>query len=289
MQNLIKSPLNYVGNKYRVLPELLQIFPDNINQFVDLCAGGGDVAWNINANSILANDINSSVISILKEFHDKSSNEVLDFIDMRIDEFKLDKTNEEGFLKYRELYNTDAAYHTPLDLFTITRFSFNQLIRFNNKMELNSAFGRNRSSFNTNLRNNTIAFCNKVNNIEFTSQDYKLIDLSKYTEKDFIYIDPPYLISNADYNTGKTAKLSWKQQDDINLQSYLDEANAIGLRWATSNFIKHKGNVNQQLEDWALNNNYNIHVLHSDYTSLTTKAARVDDPTLEVVITNYTK
>jgi len=54
-----------------------------------------------------------------------------------------------------------------------------------------------------------------------------------------------------------------------------------------SNFIKHQGNVNQKLEDWAINKGYNIYNIQSDYSKMTTKAARVDEPTVEVLITNY--
>jgi adenine-specific DNA-methyltransferase len=50
----------------------------------------------------------------------------MNYIDRRIEEFNLSKTNEEGYLKYRTLYNTpNSGYDTPLDLFTITRFSYN--------------------------------------------------------------------------------------------------------------------------------------------------------------------
>lgn len=33
---LVKSPLNYVGNKYKLLPQILPLLPTNINTFVDL-------------------------------------------------------------------------------------------------------------------------------------------------------------------------------------------------------------------------------------------------------------
>ncbi len=287
MQSYIKSPLNYVGNKYRVLPELINLFPKEIHTFVDLCTGGGDVAANIQAKNIIANDINTPIIEILQEFQKRTSEEVIEYIDQRIKEFSLSKTNEEGYIQYRELYNTSKTYHTPLDLFTITRFSFNQLIRFNNKQELNSAFGRNRSDFNSNMRNNTIAFCRILDKINFISQSYNTVNINKFDINDFIYIDPPYLITNADYNTGKTSKLKWTQNDDLLLFKYLDELNQKGLRWATSNFIKHKENVNEKLQEWALDNHYNIYVLHSNYSKLTTKAEYNNSPTLEILITNY--
>lgn len=32
-EDLIKSPLNYVGGKFKLLPQILPLFPDSINTF----------------------------------------------------------------------------------------------------------------------------------------------------------------------------------------------------------------------------------------------------------------
>lgn len=288
MQSLVKSPLNYIGNKYRILPQLLQLFPPQINTFVDLFTGGGDVAANLIAKRKIANDINKPVIEILQSFQRQSLPDIMNYIDKRIVEFDLNKTNEEGYLRYRELYNTEKEYSSALDLFILSRFSYNQLIRFNNKMEYNAAFGKNRSSYNDNMRNNTIAFYPKIQDIEFTSVDFRKLDLTFLEEGDFIYADPPYLIANADYNAGRTAKLSWTASDEMALCKYLDEASNNNVKWAVSNFIKHKDKVNNILEEWANEHNYTIYNIHSDYSKLTVKAERMSDPTIEVLITNYT-
>lgn len=288
MQSLVKSPLNYIGNKYRALPQLLQIFPKNINTFFDLFTGGGDVIANVEAKYKIANDINKPVIEILQSFQQHSLPEIMNYIDYRIEEFDLSKTNEEGYLNYRILYNTqNSGYDTPLDLFTLTRFSYNQIIRFNNKMEYNAAFGKNRSSYNNNMRNNTIAFCPRLKDVQFTSTDFRTFDLNSCNKNDFIYVDPPYLIANADYNAGRTAKLSWTASDEQAIHNFLDNATNLGLKWGMSNFIKHKDKVNTLTEEWAYKQNYNIYNIKTDYSKLTTKAERVTEPTIEVLITNY--
>lgn len=287
MKVVTKSPFNYVGNKFKQVPQLIKVFPKNINNFVDLFTGGADVATNIEANHIFANDINEPVISIMQAFKDHTSEEIFNFIDNRIEQFQLSKTNEQGFLQYRELYNTTEEYHTPLDLFTITRFSFNHYIRFNNKMKLNPAFGRNRCDFNPSMRNNTISFCEKIKEVELSTKDFREFDISHLGQNDFLYVDPPYLIAKADYNLGKSAKVSWMQEDDNDLQIILDKANEQGIKWGMSNFIKHKGEINQKLEDWAIEHNYNMYNIQSDYSKMTIKAARTSEPTIEVLITNY--
>ena len=47
---MMKSPLNYIGGKYRLLPQILPLFPKQINTFVDLFAGGLDVSINVDAD-----------------------------------------------------------------------------------------------------------------------------------------------------------------------------------------------------------------------------------------------
>ena len=45
MNKYIKSPLNYTGGKYKLLDKILPLFPNDINTFVDLFAGGGSVRF----------------------------------------------------------------------------------------------------------------------------------------------------------------------------------------------------------------------------------------------------
>nr|WP_307935497.1 DNA adenine methylase [Mycoplasmopsis bovis] len=62
----IKSPLNYIGGKYKLLNQIVRYFPKNIDTFYDLFAGGCDVAINIKANKIVVNDINDSLINLYR-------------------------------------------------------------------------------------------------------------------------------------------------------------------------------------------------------------------------------
>lgn len=40
MENYIQSPLNYTGGKYKLLKQIVPLFPTNIDIFVDLFGGG---------------------------------------------------------------------------------------------------------------------------------------------------------------------------------------------------------------------------------------------------------
>lgn len=63
---MILSPLNYTGNKSRLLTQLLPLFPVGINRFVDVCCGGASVGINASAKQILCIDSNIAVIELLR-------------------------------------------------------------------------------------------------------------------------------------------------------------------------------------------------------------------------------
>lgn len=71
-KKLIKSALNYTGGKYKLLPQLLPLFPESYNNFIDLFSGGATVAVNLaNINKsktkkYIINDISEEVIDFYK-------------------------------------------------------------------------------------------------------------------------------------------------------------------------------------------------------------------------------
>ena len=60
----IRSPLFYVGDKYKLYPKISKYFPKTINRFIEPFTGGGSVFLNVSANEYLLNDIDSNVIEI---------------------------------------------------------------------------------------------------------------------------------------------------------------------------------------------------------------------------------
>ena len=96
MQEYIKSPLNYVGGKNKLLPQIIPLFPDNISTFVDLFTGGANVSVNVKANRYIVNDAQSEVIQILRHMWITSLAEMLKDIDDYIYEFDVDRENKQG-------------------------------------------------------------------------------------------------------------------------------------------------------------------------------------------------
>lgn len=263
MNNYIKSPLNYTGGKYKLLPQIEPLFPNEINTFVDLFAGGYNVGINVNANKIVANDINTYVIELLSTFKAESTESILKHIKDRIAEYGLSKTNREAFNKLREDYNTKQ---NPLDLYTLVCYSFNYQFRFNNNMKYNNPFGKNRSHFSASLEKKLVSFAGAIDeqDVWFTSKDFRDVRLNSLNRNDFVYCDPPYLITTGSYNDGNRGFKDWTEKEEKDLLNLLDELNYKGVKFGLSNVFEHKGKKNNILIQWSkkysvrhLNMNYN--------------------------------
>jgi DNA adenine methylase Dam len=281
----LKSPFNYTGGKYKLLEQIMPEFPKEIDTFVDLFAGGFNVGINVKADKIIYNDIVDYLVDLFKAFNNNSTNYILSHIKKRIDEYNLSKTNEEGYKALRNYYNKEK---NPLDLYVLICYSFNYQIRFNNSHEYNNSFGRNRSRFSSRLEKRLIKFVNKLHEkkIEFFNVDFNKFDISILEENDFVYCDPPYLISTGSYNDGRRGFKGWSLKEEKELLILLDKLTNNGVKFALSNVLEHKGNNNELLYEWS--KDYNIIDLNKDYINCNYQAKNNDKfPTREVLITNY--
>lgn len=103
-QKYIKSPLNYVGGKYKLLSQILPLFPKNIDTFIDLFGGGFNVGINVPAKEVVYNDLNLPVVQILEYIHRNKTDKILSEIDKMVEQYDLSKTNREGYLKLRNRF-----------------------------------------------------------------------------------------------------------------------------------------------------------------------------------------
>lgn len=277
-----KSPLNYIGGKYKILPQIIKFFPKRINNFVDLFAGGLDVAINVNADNIYCNDINKYVIEIYKEFQNYNIDELLQYIDSTIEENNLSKTNKDAYIEFRKKYNINQ---NPLDLYVLICYSFNYQIRFNNSHKFNNPFGKNRSYFNPTMRDNLIKFHAKIKNFKFSVHNFKEFDISFLKKGDFLYADPPYRITTGTYNDGKRGFEGWGINEDLLLFQLLDQLDSQNVKFALSNVIEHKGTKNRELDIWR--KKYHTHKIDFNYSNSNYQIKDRKSITKEVLITNY--
>lgn len=171
-------------------------------------------------------------------------------------------------------------------LYTLICYSFNYQFRFNNNLDYNTPFGRNKSHFSDKLRERLIKFVERLQmrDISFSSQFFDKFLLNQdFKAGDFVYLDPPYLITTGNYNDGNRGFKDWTNGEENRLYEVLEHLDKNGVRWALSNVIEHKGKKNQLLLDFS--QHYNLHHLNHSYANSSHNTTRSSSK--EILLTNY--
>ena len=294
----IKSPIFYMGNKYKLLPQLIPLFPKNIDTFYDLFGGSGCMSGNIKAKKTIYNEINENIVNLYKLFLKYTPEEIDSTIRNYIEKYNLNKEGtdvrqnnldikkirdfyNERYLEFRKAYNeSDRDY---LMLYTLTFYSFSNLIRFNSKSDFNMPYG-NRCYCEKHYQQMKDWYeLIKDKNIEIKQENaFDILQDTIFNKNDFIYLDPPYSNTLAIYNE-KRAFGGWTIEDDKKLFVILEKLNKYGIKWGISNVFKNKNYVNEHLIKWCEEHNWNVHHLNFTYSSLGKGNSNSD----EVYICNY--
>ncbi len=303
---MIQSPLNYTGGKYKLLPQILPFFPTQINTFVDLFCGGCNVGINVSANHIVFNDINKNIAALFMTFKKLGAVTLIKKITSLIKKFALSESavygyeyyqcnssqglahyNKESFSRLKNTFNAKKAKNDAyyIMLYTLIIFSFNNQTRFNSKGEFNLPVGKR--DFNLKMQHKVMNFihCIQSLNCSFSSIDYQSFDVSTLKHNDFVYADPPYLITCASYNENG----GWSEQNEKSLLAFLDKLHKINIRFALSNVLRCKGKENTVLLRWLDKNahRYKINHLTHSYSNSNYQTKDRLTKSEEVLIINY--
>lgn len=253
--SIIKSPLNYAGSKDKMYFSIQKYFPKHIDTFVDVMGGAFNMGINVvSTNQVVYNDINPYVYHIVEWLLSPNKEHLIQDVENCIQRFGLCKANETPYLALREYYNSNER--SPLNLFVLHMYSFQNYIRFNSKQRFNTPIGV--AGYSDDLKNRILKFYPRTSNVVLSNIDYRDIDYLSYPEGTLFYFDPPYLITKAAYNDGKRGFDGWSNEHEISLYQILSNLNSHNYNFILSNVKEHKGKINTQLINWAHSNNFKI-------------------------------
>ena len=303
---MIQSPLNYTGGKYKLLPQILPLFPEHIDTFVDLFCGGCNVGINVNAERYIYNDLDEHLLYLYNTLKNLDKEATFEWIYQIIDRYGLSmvskngydfygadsssglaNVNREAFMRLREDFNhnTSEDYYYYVMLYVLIVYAFNNQIRFNSNGEFNLPGGKR--DFNSKMQEKLSTFIDVIQNQDsrFTCRDFREFRAEQFNANDFVYCDPPYLITCATYNE----KGGWGEQDERDLLTFLDSLTEHNIKFALSNVLRSKGKENRILIDWTNLNNarYKVIPLNYNYSNSNYHTKDKESGSEEVLIINY--
>lgn len=288
----IKTPFNWVGNKFKFLKDINEIIQGkSYNRVIDLFMGSGNLLLNIEGVSTY---IGNDKIKLLPNIYNKLSKQQytysLDELENIINKFDRFSTKESYYI-FREYWNKkylndefdkDFIMETVL----LLKMCSNSMVRFNPKQGyFNQGFrglGKKSEFFTETMKHLCVNELNAISemihskNCQFVNKDFlEFVDGLGDNQNDLLIIDPPYILQKDMYSTDWTAK------HDAKLFQLLSNTKNDFIYF---NYLVRDGVVNEELKHFIESNNLKYKIINSK--TLSGQGRSTSREVQEVIVTN---
>jgi len=237
--NKCKSILRWVGSKKRIINEIIENFPEEMNDYYEPFLGSGVVYLYVpNKSKSYINDNNKDLISLYKHVK-KNHKEMIKLLEKIYKEYMSndDDGKKEYYLGKREDFNKIKGKYdlerAVLYIF-INKTCYNGIMQFNKYGNNSSGFGKLHNPNICDLKNIENLYNNLKNKTIIKNQDY-LEFLKNVKRGDFIYLDPQYVPDDIKGCSIKYSSEIWNIDDFNNLVKLCEDLDKKGCKFMLSN------------------------------------------------------
>lgn len=185
--------IKWAGGKNWLYKKHENIFPDSYNNYIEPFFGGGSVFFNMFPKKAYLSDVNEKLINF--------------YVDLKNDPEKLflgvnrlmESHSDEQYYAVRDQYNNPRSTSSVYFLY-LNRTCFNGIYRENRKGEFNVPVGRRKSSYFPFTMKDFLQLSLQLKNTNLQNCDFREA-LKRAKKGDFIYLDPPYIEFEKEYDS----------------------------------------------------------------------------------------
>jgi DNA adenine methylase len=151
------------------------------------------------------------------------------------------------------------------------------MLRFNKSDEFNLPVGN--VDFNTNVVKSLEGYLDITSrmNIDLHALDFReFLKIINPVKEDFVYLDPPYLITGSEYNK------IWNRDLESELYELVDQLNSKGVNFMLSNVVEYNEKTNDLLLKWS--KKYRVIEIESNYINFNDNGRK---KIREILVVNY--
>lgn len=210
----MKPLIKYRGGKSKEINNFLDYIPNDYERYVEPFAGGAALFFYLEPERALINDVNPRLIEFYKAIQNN-----FEAVKFELEELELlyssnhieyeriknkssescyvENKNEKLYYLLRDMYNSKVSkeYLDATLYYFINKTSYSGMLRFNSHGEFNVPFGRYK---NFNTQSVTLEHSKLLNRTTIMNEDFSVI-FNQCSERDFIFLDPPYDCIFTDY------------------------------------------------------------------------------------------
>ena len=222
-----KPILKWAGGKTQILTHLIRKVPENYGKYIEPFFGGGALYFALSPEKAIIADSNPELINFYKI--------VAKDVDSLIDELDGYVNDKDFFYEMRakdtnRLSKVEAAARTLY----LNRTAFNGLYRVNKKGQFNVPFGAYKNPTIVNSQQLLLA-SRLLKEATIVSGDYKDVIATYAEERDFIFLDPPYLPVSEYSDFKRYTKEQFYEEDQVELSLLVKKLNDKGCHILLTN------------------------------------------------------
>lgn len=208
----IPHPIPYQGSKRNLAADILRFFPQKIDRLIEPFAGSAAItiasAYYFKANKFIVNDINEPLINLWEKIVNEPQTIIRDYHHIWNNQLG---NEEEFYYQIRDSFNQTKE---PKYLLFLLAKCVKAAVRYNAEGNFNqSPDKRRKGRLPENMRFDILNVSNLLKDkVTFHSVDYERI-LDMATEKDLVYMDPPY--------QGTAKNGGFRYMEDLNHENFV--------------------------------------------------------------------
>ncbi len=233
----MKPFVKWAGGKTQLLEDIRKVVPHEYRTYFEPFLGGGAVFLDIKPERAVVSDINPQLINAYVSIRDDVQG-----LMARIDDLDKDqRVTQESYYAARDKYNDYirndiCSLDSAALMIWINHHCFNGLYRTNREGLFNTPWNRTESHRLSYERDNLLEIADYLRNNDITllCEDYKKV-LSRASEGDFAFLDPPYDPVGKYSDFKRYAKNQFYENDQRELSVCIKDAVDRGVKFCLTN------------------------------------------------------
>lgn len=194
--NPLPPIVKWSGGKKDEIVKFIHYIPKDYDIYLEPFIGGGAVYFHLYPKKAIINDIHKELIDLYRSIKNGKSKDIYDFM-------KNHPNDEITYYKVRS-YNPTNEIENAQRFYYLRKTCFRGMLRYNNKGQFNIPFGRYKTYNYESILNNRYEALFK--NTEILNKDFEYLFSNYNSEKNFMFLDPPYDSEFTDYGYCKFGK-----------------------------------------------------------------------------------
>tara|TARA_Y100000816_G_C26104940_1_gene586792 strand:- start:517 stop:1308 length:792 start_codon:yes stop_codon:yes gene_type:complete len=184
--------LKWPGGKKWLYKKYNSLIPSSYNNYIEPFFGGGSVFFNLAPEKGIISDINPRLINLYCMLRDEPKKLFCETSKL------IEKHSEDQYYKIRKKFN-QSEENSSIYFLYLNRTCFNGVYRENQKGEFNVPIGKRKSNFFPFELNDFYKASINLKKTKILCCDYSHA-LKEVEKNDFIYVDPPYIKYEKNYD-----------------------------------------------------------------------------------------